>query len=554
MATILIADDRATNRQFLVTLLGYLGHRLLEASDGVEALELMDSENPDLLIVDIVMPRMDGIEFVRELRRKSRFNPSAVIFYTATYRVADARPIVMDLGIQRLLQKPATPEEIIATVNEALDEVGFKESVSRKVSRSSEFNPAAISHESLHVKLAAIIELTFDLEIDSDPDSIVQTACRAARTIVDASYAGLGLVKPDGTGFRHFAFDSDTDRVYLAVPDVDEAILSRTLDSGNITRLTAGNRDDAELIASAAELFSGDPEQLQSVIVVPIRASSEVTGCLYVINDVNRSMLSDEDQRIVETLAGFVAIVYERVLAREHEAHLTEELKRSNRELEQFASVVAHDLKSPIRSLHGFCEILEHSAGGNMDEQGTQAMQFIRESSEQLQRCIDDILTFARIRGDGELPVAQLNLNHILDTVRKNLAAQISESKAIVTSEQLPEVLGNTTQLTQVLQNLIDNAIKYRSSESPRIHVSCRENRSEYVCFVDDNGIGIPPKHRKRVFELFKRLRNDDEQTGRGLGLAICKKLVELSGGRIWVDPGPDGGSRFTFTIPKSES
>lgn len=559
MATILIADDRATNRHFLVTLLGYMGHRLLEAADGLDALAQLETERPDLMIVDIVMPRMDGVELVRQLTEKLDYNPQAIIFYTATYRLTEAQPIADELGIQYLMQKPASPEEILQTINAALANVEVTPDESAPVPVATDEAEAAehftqeLSQHNLHIRLAAIIDLTFDLEMETEADSVILTACRAARTIVKASYCGLGILDSDGESFQRFAGDQAGAVTYdsLPVPRVDLPILARSLKERKFTWLRAGDVQHADLFESVSELLPAGAPPAQAVMVVPIQDALTVEGCLYVVFAEESPAFADEDQRILETLAGFVAIIYDRIRAQEYEEQLTAELKRSNEELEQFASVIAHDLKAPIRSLHGFTEILEEQSSDELNEKARQAVAYIRESSQQLRRCIDDLLSFARVTTGLPESDGYADTNTVLATVLANLRSQMDETGAVVTADPLPNLRFNATLLTQLLQNLIDNAIKYRGDQNPQIHVSAIEHSNAHEISVEDNGIGIPERHRDRVFQLFKRLHSEETHPGRGLGLAICKKIVELRGGRIRVEASRLGGSCFRFTIPR---
>jgi len=231
-----------------------------------------------------------------------------------------------------------------------------------------------------------------------------------------------------------------------------------------------------------------------------------------------------------------------------NEAH--EELKRSNAELEQFAYVASHDLQEPLRMVSSYTQLLQRRFRDKLDGDATEFMGYIVDGAARMKQLIEDLLAYSRVgtRGKEFRPV---QVEGALRRAIANLRAAISESAASVSNDALPAVLGDDVQLAQLFQNLIGNALKFRSASVPRIHVSCAEKENEFEFAVADNGIGIEPQYFERIFMVFQRLHNKGEYPGTGIGLAICKKVVERHGGRIWVDSTPGGGSTFRFTLPK---
>ncbi|MGW0551555.1 sensor histidine kinase [Streptomyces altiplanensis] len=234
------------------------------------------------------------------------------------------------------------------------------------------------------------------------------------------------------------------------------------------------------------------------------------------------------------------------------DAHAVE-LRRSNEELEQFAYVASHDLQEPLRKVASFCQLLEKRYGDQLDERGTQYIAFAVDGAKRMQILINDLLTFSRV---GRLNDAQetVALDTIVDRSVRNLAAAIEESDARVDRPQeLPQVTGDPTLLTMLWQNLIGNAIKFRSPERTP-HVEVTVDRGEEPGFwqftVTDNGIGIPAEFADKVFVIFQRLHSRDTYAGTGIGLSLCKKIVEHSGGRIWIDTTRAEGTRLVFTLP----
>jgi PAS domain S-box-containing protein len=230
------------------------------------------------------------------------------------------------------------------------------------------------------------------------------------------------------------------------------------------------------------------------------------------------------------------------------EAH--EELKRSNAELEQFAYVASHDLQEPLRMVSSYTQLLLRRYGDRLDGDAREFTAYIVDGAARMKQLIEDLLAYSRVgtKGKAFKPVA---LEAALRRAIVNLRAAIEESGAAVTYDALPTVEADDTQLAQVFQNLIGNALKFRSASVPRIHVSSIEKEKEWEIVVADNGIGIEPQYFERIFMVFQRLHNKGEYPGTGIGLAICKKVVERHGGRIWVESKPDEGSAFHFTLPK---
>jgi signal transduction histidine kinase len=233
-----------------------------------------------------------------------------------------------------------------------------------------------------------------------------------------------------------------------------------------------------------------------------------------------------------------------------------EELRRSNAELEQFAYVASHDLQEPLRKVASFCQLLEKRYGDKLDERGTEYIGFAVDGAKRMQALINDLLTFSRV-GRLNATHSDVELDDALDTALSNVAASIEESNAEIMrpEERLPTVDGDPTLLTMLWQNLIGNAVKFRrEGVAPRIVVECRPHteadEDEWVFSVTDNGIGIGDDFADKVFVIFQRLHGRDEYSGTGIGLALCKKIVEHHGGSIWVDTTYTGGTRFTFTLP----
>jgi signal transduction histidine kinase len=232
------------------------------------------------------------------------------------------------------------------------------------------------------------------------------------------------------------------------------------------------------------------------------------------------------------------------------------ELRRSNAELEQFAYVASHDLQEPLRKVASFCQLLEQRYGSALDERGIEYIGFAVDGANRMQVLINDLLTFSRV---GRLNVARttVDLDATLETALRNLAAAIEESKAQIVRRDgpLPQVIGDATLVAMLWQNLIGNAVKFRREDRvPHVVIDCERGTGDHdghwMFSVTDNGIGIAPEFAEKVFVIFQRLHGRDAYTGTGIGLALCKKIVELHGGTIGIDTSNSGGSRLWFTLP----
>jgi light-regulated signal transduction histidine kinase (bacteriophytochrome) len=229
----------------------------------------------------------------------------------------------------------------------------------------------------------------------------------------------------------------------------------------------------------------------------------------------------------------------------------TAALTRSNDELAQFAYVASHDLKEPLRTVAIFAEVLQQEHSSSLNPQAKEGLTYILGGVRQMHALIDDLLAYSQVESKESNSEA-VDMNTVLQDALFTLHGMIQDSGADVTCDTLPAVFGDRVQLIQLLQNLVGNSIKYRSKEPPRIHVSSMTETSEHVISVQDNGIGIDPRYSETVFKLFKRLHVREEYPGNGVGLAICRKIVERHGGRILVESSTGAGSTFRFTMPAS--
>jgi PAS domain S-box-containing protein len=253
------------------------------------------------------------------------------------------------------------------------------------------------------------------------------------------------------------------------------------------------------------------------------------------------------------TLIGLVGVshdITERKRQEEEAKKNAAELARSNAELEQFAYVASHDLQEPLRAVASCVQLLKKRYEGQLDARADEFIAHAVDGTKRMQALITDLLAYSRV-GTHTHPFESVELGEVVDEALTNLTIAVQESGAVVKHEGLPQVIADGSQLVQVFQNLVGNAIKFRGERPPEIRIAAQRGEGEWVLSVADNGIGIEPQYFERIFRVFQRLHTRARYPGTGIGLAICKKIVERHGGRIWIESQPERGSTFFFSLPE---
>jgi len=261
--------------------------------------------------------------------------------------------------------------------------------------------------------------------------------------------------------------------------------------------------------------------------------------------------------REIRGLAADVNSMRERILrelsavqeANEALAAHAAELQRSNAELEQFAYIASHDLQEPLRKVTSFTQLLQRRYAGQLDEKADQYIDFAVDGAKRMQVLINDLLAFSRV-GRFERDIGPVSSEAALTAAKANLSDQITAAGAVIEAGSLPMVRAQLTLLSVVFQNLIGNALKFRSERPPRVVITAARDGALWTFAVTDNGIGVEPQYADRVFLIFQRLHDRSAYPGTGIGLAMCRKIIEYFGGRIWLDTGATEGARFCFTVP----
>lgn len=393
-------------------------------------------------------------------------------------------------------------------------------------------------------------------------------------------------------GFLLSGADRYLNRLPTAQADLD-------LDMANLSLLTADNPGQLERLASLRPLVRTRIGNFNRLVAIRRRSGLEAgaremekgtgTDLTVRIQGVLNAMKAEEDRLVVQSsrateeefwlfrravylglaavgLLCALALLFlkwgldERACARrivDRERRLGEEaiqattamLRQSNRDLAQFASVASHDLKEPLRMVASFTELLARKYRGKLDADADEYIGFAVDGAKRMQVLIDDLLQYSRITSQGR-PPERSAAGEALALAILNLQGAIRESSAVITHDPLPLVDADASQLAMLFQNLLGNAIKFRGPAPPRIHITATREEQVWHFTVTDDGIGIDPRHHQRIFEIFQRLHTRAEYPGTGIGLALCKRIVERHGGRIWVGSEPGQGTIFHFTLP----
>ena len=290
-------------------------------------------------------------------------------------------------------------------------------------------------------------------------------------------------------------------------------------------------------------------EGYETVVLIPLKSDEKVVGLMQ-FNDRRMGRMSADMLRFLEGLGASIGIALARNREQEILARQAEELRRSNEDLRQFAAVASHDLQEPLRTITGFGQLLDRRHSVQLSEDGQKMVHYMVDGASRMQNLVRDLLAYSRVEGRGK-PFEHIDCDAVLDGVRESLEAVLAESGGRLLGGGLPTIQGDPNQILQLFLNLASNGLKFRKEGIPPVvEVSAARTEEGWVFKFSDNGIGIAPEYHTHVFEMFKRLHSKDSYSGTGIGLSICRKIVERHGGRIWVESESGKGATFCFVFP----
>jgi len=547
--TIMIVDDSPTQLELLNHILTENNYCVITAKDAEEALQKLNFKIPDLLIIDYYLPGIKGDELAQKIKLNINTRAIPLIMLTVDDTKASEKH-GLESGVDIYLPKYTDPDILVLKIKSIINK-------SNKATNLFEYTSLVIQNKRL-------------LAIDDSPtylEFLSESLKQEGFTVTKATNGkdALNLLKQN---------QYDCILVDLMMPEMDGIELCKkiinmryqTLSFPGLLMLTIqDNKEDmARALEAGADDFVGKSNDI-SVIKARIKAL------------LRRKIIQDENQKITEELK-IKAIESEKNRiekeAAESKAKLAEELqntvkkleneiierkiieqklKRSNADLEQFAYMSSHDLQAPLVSIIAFSQLLLKDYQDKFTKESKEDIDFIISASLRMERLLKDLLNYSRV--GKKITMKRISLRLCADQAILNLKTIINNADASIIIDDLPEVDGDETLLIQLYQNLINNALKFKSQKKTIIYITANHNGNNWIFGVKDNGIGIELQHLDKLFLPFNRLHSSEEYSGSGIGLAICKKVVQLHDGKIWVESeGKNKGTTFQFTLYEKDN
>jgi PAS domain S-box-containing protein len=501
---ILLVDDTPENLISLEAALDGLGQELVLANSGTEALRHLLEDDFAAILLDVKMPEMDGFQTAELIRSRKRSRDIPILFLTG-YKSDEHLFRGYDLGAVDFLFKPIVPEILRSKV-----------SVFVELSR----NTALLRRQAEVLRKA---EQKFRSLLEAAPDAM----------IISSAEGDISLVNSEAEAMFGYSREELIGQNIRLLVQGWAGHPAAALDSNTQEELWARgkNRKQFPVEISLSPLQTEEGLLLTSAI----RDITERKRADAAIRELNNTL----EQRVAERT---------RELVRSNEA-----LRRSNDDLNQFAYAASHDLQEPLRMVALYSQIIQKKYAELLGAEALELFGFVISGARRMEMLLKDLLAYSQTGSSNEGPTKPVECEQAIRKVMLNLQAAIEQSSARITWDVLPTVHAHEIRLVQLLQNLIGNAIKYRSAAPPEIHIWATRREGDWLFSVRDNGIGIEPEYSQQVFGIFKRLHGQDYE-GTGIGLAICQRIIERYGGRIWVESNHGAGSTFCFTIPPADT
>ena len=525
MKRILAIDNEADNLITINAVINsYLpGYQVITATSGAEGIKMARVEQPDSILLDIIMPEMDGFETCQKLKADELTRHIPVIMLTAIKTDSESRIRALEIGADCFVAKPFDPAELIAQLK-AMLRLKHSDDQLRNEKNNIEQTVLTRTKELLLVneKLNKVT-LNWNKTFDAIQDGIAILDENQHIIQSNQKFQEFTVKTPaDITGRNCYNFIHGTSCPIEGCPFV--------------RMLQSKKRETMELKIN---------ESFFEIMVDPILdEKGTITGAVHITTDITARREAEE--KIIKLNESLEERVAERTRQLET---LNKELAVHTKEIEQFTYIASHDLQEPLRTLTSFAQLIKEDYAGKLDADGNTYIEFISGSAGRMQELVKGLLGYALLGKDRIL--TSIDCNSIVAEVISDLADSIRECSAEIDLQGFPTVQGYATELRLLFQNLVVNAIKFRKKGiAPKIKILVEKRSEEWIFSIEDNGIGIEFKDREKIFIMFKRMHNRDEYGGTGIGLSHCKKIVELHGGRIWVESEIGVGSTFKFTIP----
>ncbi len=557
--TFLVVEDNPSSNQFIANQLKDRGHRIAgQAFSGVEGVELTSLLAPDVVVLDLQMidpetrrddPRA-GIKAARAIQARC---PTPVVVLTA-YEAPELFREASAAGVGAYLLKPPNAHEIERAAHIALARFDDMQAVRRL---NQQLQAEMKERQQIEATLCEALENSRQHEAEI---ATLLTAARAVlenRRFVDTAQAIFAACKGAIGATAGYVALLDASGAENEVLFLDSGGLPCTVDPQlpmPIRGLRAEAYRNGQVVydnhfahSDWTQYLPSGHVEMRNVLFAPLVIEGKAVGLLGLANKDGEFTARDAEMAMAFGEVASIALQNSLNLQALEESQAR--LLRSNADLEHFAYVISHDLQEPLRMISSYMGLLNRRYSAQLDEAARDYIAYAVDGARRLHEMIGAILDYSRVDTRGRAP-APTDSEALLAGVLSHLQMAIDERGALVTHDPLPTVMADEVQLAQVLQNLIANALKFCDAQSPRVHVSARRGDGEWQFSVRDNGIGIDPKFRERIFLMFQRLHTHAEYPGTGIGLALCRRIVERHGGRIWVESQPGEGSTFYFTIP----